>query len=302
MNRTWIRRLGMVGVCAAPLSLGAAAWAQATDQARDPAQSTPVSAGQDSAARQQRDRDLQPGQASDAQRDRAQAGEHAAHKLDDRTLAAILLIGNQKEVAVSRLAANRAQNAEVKQFAQEMAQAHGQFIAKLAQLAGAQERADGGANPLTTQRDPAGRAAGKDADSKANNAAEAQARNTTNPEQADRPRGEWQRYDLGASPLVSFDRELADQCLQSTERFLGQQQGAEFDKWFMALQLVEHMGMRDKLQVARRHATGELRALVDQGIQTTDQHIRQAEQVMRQLPHAGGSAAQTSSRPGAAKQ
>jgi hypothetical protein len=89
--------------------------------------------------------------------------------------------------------------------------------------------------------------------------------------------------------------------LQSTERFLGQQQGAEFDKWFMALQLVEHMGMRDKLQVSQRHATGELRALVDQGIQTTDQHIRQAEQVMRQLSQSGN-AAQTSSRPGAANQ
>ncbi|MFO0896747.1 MAG: DUF4142 domain-containing protein [Pirellulales bacterium] len=300
MNRSWIRRFGIAGACAAPLTMGVAAWAQATDQARDPAAQNQSEAAQESG----RQRDRQPGRASDAERERVHAGEHAAQKLDDRTLAALLLIGNQKEVAVSRLAANRAQNAEVKQFAQEMSQAHGQFIAKLAQLAGARERADGAANPFAPQRDPAGRAA-RDADSKANSGADAQARTATNPahaEQGDRQRGEWQRYDLGASPLVSFDRELADQCLQSTERFLGQQQGAEFDKWFMALQLVEHMGMRDKLQVAQRHATGELRALVDQGIQTTDQHIRQAEQVMRQLPHAGGSAAQTSSRPGATKQ
>ncbi len=121
MNRSWIRRLGLVGACAAPLTMGAAAWAQATDQARDPAAQNQSEAAQESG----RQRDRQPGQAIDAERERAHAGEHAAQKLDDRTLAALLLIGNQKEVAVSRLAANRAQNAEVKQFAQEMSQAHG---------------------------------------------------------------------------------------------------------------------------------------------------------------------------------
>jgi predicted outer membrane protein len=314
MNRSLIRRLSLVGACAAPLAMTNPLFAQAT--AEQPVRDNAAqNAAQDDAPRDNRDNaaDPQTRPRNEADQDRAQrqAGEHAqaGHKLDDRTLAALLLIGNQKEVAVSRLAAARAQNPEVKQFAQEMAQAHGQFISRLAQVAGARERStDGAANPFSPQRDPAGRVAENAADpiATANDPARAQARidarPRTQPGQDDaRARQDWQRYDLGASPIVTFDREFAEQCLQSAEKFLGQQQGAEFDRWFMALQLVEHMGMRAKLQVAQRHATGELRALVDQGLQTTDQHIRQAEQVMRQLSQAGN-AAQTGARPGAVNQ
>lgn len=321
MNRTWIRRLSLVGACAAPLTMSTAAMAQATgEQVRDTA--TQNEAAQDEASPNRDDAQNRGGAGQqdrprdEQNRDRAQhqTGEHAAHagqKVDDRTLAAILLIGNQKEVAVSRLAAARAQNPEVKQFAQEMAQAHGQFISRLAQVAGAQERAtDGAGNPFSPQRDPAGRAA--DANAAAGGANQTNDANRVQARDAEREnaqpgqvgqngarRGDWQRYDLGASPIVSFDRELAEQCLQSTEKFLGQQQGTDFDRWFMALQLVEHMGMRDKLLVAQRHATGELKGVVDQGLQTTEQHIRQAEQVMRQLPQAGAAAQRTSNRPAA---
>jgi len=318
MNRSWIRRLSLMGACMAPLAVANLATAQSPtteSPVRDNAQGQladdarrPNNA-QDNAADRN---DRRAENAQDQARDRAAHGEHAAHgksQIDDRTLAALLLIGNQKEVAVSQLAAERAQSPEVKQFAQEMTQAHTQFIGRLAKLAGAQERArDGAANPFSPQRDPAGRAdnaenrtatdaAQRTGDANRDQGANREQRADANAQNEDRKHAAWQRYDLGDSPLVSFDRELADQCLQSTEKFLGQQQGAEFDRWFMALQFVEHMGMRDKLQVAQRHATGELKGLVDQGLQTTDSHIRQIEQVMRQLPQAGAAAQQTSNRP-----
>jgi predicted outer membrane protein len=321
MNRSWIRRLSLMGACAAPLVAANFATAQSPaveNSARDNAQQNqtdnarPQNDAQENAADRTRRADNAQDQ-QDQARDRthAQAG-HAAHhaggQIDDRTLAALLLIGNQKEVAVSQLAAEKAQSPEVKQFAQEMTQAHTQFIGRLAKLVGAQERSqDGAANPFSPQRDPAGRAdnaqnrpatdvAQRTGETEQNQNADREQRRDGNADQQGR-HAAWQRYDLGSSPLVSFDRELADQCLQSTEKFLGQQQGAEFDRWFMALQFVEHMGMRDKLLVAQRHSTGELKGLVDQGLQTTDQHIRQIEQVMRQLPQAGNAAQRTSNRP-----
>lgn len=320
MNRSWIRRLSLLGACAAPLAAANLSMAQSPttqsptteNAARDNAQrnqadDTRRPAAQDNAAERN---DRRANNAQDQARDHANAHvQQADSKIDDRTLAALLLIGNQKEVAVSQMAAERAQSPEVKQFAQEMTQAHTQFIGKLAKLAGAQERAQGGgANPFSPQRDPAGRAdnaenrnASTDAQrpGEANRDANREQRAEGIAQNQNRQQHAWQRYDLGASPLVSFDRELTDQCLQSTEKFLGQQQGAEFDRWFMALQFVEHMGMRDKLQVAQRHATGELKGLVDQGLQATDQHIRQIEQVMRQLPQAGADAQRTSNRPAA---
>jgi len=325
MNRSWIRRLSLVSACAAPLAAATLATAQTPPKVEDPARDV---APTNEANNLNRQNDAQNANVTDRARqenreDRAQqprdnaAGraDHAAHagaQIDDRTLAALLLIGNQKEVAVNQLAATRAQNPEVKQFAQEMVQAHTQLIGRLAKLAGAQERAhDGAGNPFSPQRDPAGAAANKDrdrstpdqrADETANrdrNANRDQQQANQNGQHHEGGQGHWQRFELGNSPLVNFDRELADQCLQSTEKFLGQQQGAEFDRWFMALQFVEHMGMRDKLQVAQRHATGELKGLVDQGLQTTDEHIRQIEQVMRQLPQAGADAQRTSNRPAA---
>jgi predicted outer membrane protein len=320
MNRSWICRLSLIGACAAPLAAANLATAQTPPKTEDPARDVAPTNEANNLNRQndpqntdrarEENREDRAQQARDNASGRTDHAAHAGAQIDDRTLAAILLIGNQKEVAVNQLAATRAQNAEVKQFAQEMVQAHTQLIGRLAKLAGAQERAhEGGANPFSSQRDPAGAAANNDRE---RSATEQRADQTANRDRAEnrdqlqanqngqhheRGQGHWQRFELGNSPLVNFDRELADQCLQSTEKFLGQQQGAEFDRWFMALQFVEHMGMRDKLQVAQRHATGELKGLVDQGLQTTDQHIRQIEQVMRQLPQAGTAAQRTSNRP-----
>jgi putative membrane protein len=288
MLKKWIRYAALAAVCGLPLS-GRVAFAQAVAEPATPAQ-------QPAQDRAERDRATDRINQDQERIGTARRGGEAHGQIDDRTLAALLLIGNQKEIALGRFGVARSQNPEVKQFAQQMVQDHGQFLSKLAQAAGARERAPGAAE------EGAGAAAGK------RDAARRPEANRTpgldgakDLARADgAPRAEWQRFELGNSPLVAFDREVAEQCLQSAEQFLGKQQGPEFDRWFVALQLVEHMGMRDKLKVAEKHATGELRQVIEQGLQTTEQHLQQAEQVMRQLAQASGTPQRTGARPGGA--
>jgi predicted outer membrane protein len=278
MRKTWIRHAAILAICG--LSVGAVRWtfAQATVQ--------PGSAEQ---AAQERALPATDRAAQDQQPATARRAGEAAGQIDNRELAIMLLIGNQKEIALGRFGATRSQNPEVKQFAQQMVQDHGQFLGRLAQAAGARELAPGAADASATEnREPAARA---DATARIPGQAAGadQARATAE-------RGQWQRFDLGHSPYVNLQRELAEQCLQSAEQFLAQQQGPEFDRWFMAVQLLGHMGMRDTLKVAQKHATGEFRQTIDQGLQTTEQHLQQAEQVLRQLAQAAP-AQRTGARP-----
>lgn len=283
-NRMWIRHAAMLAICG--LSLGAVRWgfAQAT-----PEPGTPADRAAQERVAPPVDRPAQE-QGPTARR----AGE-AAGQLDNRMLAVMLLIGNQKEIALSRFGATRAQNPEVKQFAEQIIQDHSQFLSRLAQAAGARELAPGAAGT--------GAAAGREGAAPG----EAPARIPGQPGAADQARataerGQWQRFELGHSPYVNLQRELAEQCLQSAEQFLTQQQGPEFDRWFMAIQLLGHMGMRDTLKVAQKHATGEFRQTLDQGLQTTEQHLQQAEQVLRQLAQATGPQQRTGARPAPANQ
>lgn len=288
MKRSFVRRLSLIGACTLPMVMATGLFAQ-KPKVEDPGRTTPPPDSQSNGTRSE-----SPDQQTDTRpRAAVQSGANVGvaqvgQKLDDRTLAALILIGNQKEVALSRLAAGRAKSPEVKQLAEEMTKEHGDFVNRLARFAGADERAE--QDPNADEGPSRGRVqerTGAGAESES-----VQPRSGA--------KGDWQHYDLSGSPLVTFDREAAEQCLQGAEKFLGQQEGATFDRWFMTLQLVGHMGMRDKLLVAQRHATGEMRALVEQGLQTTDQHIRQAEQVMGHLAHAAGDE-QTNKRDAATK-
>ena len=57
----------------------------------------------------------------------------------------------------------------------------------------------------------------------------------------------------------------------------------------MGMPVVAHAKMKSKLTVFARHASGELKQLIDQGLQTTTQHIEQAESIMKDLDEGSGS-------------
>ncbi len=79
--------------------------------------------------RTQQGQPAQPGQPG--QRQQGQPGQRA-----DAQLAACLIVDNEGEVAVAKLAQQKASNPQVKRFAEQMIEDHGQMLKKLQQVAG----------------------------------------------------------------------------------------------------------------------------------------------------------------------
>jgi predicted outer membrane protein len=81
----------------------------------------------------------------------------------------------------------------------------------------------------------------------------------------------------------------------SLKEKLSEKKGQDFDKCYMAHQVVAHMQMLDTLKVFKKHASGQLAELINGGIQTTEDHLMHAENLMKKLD---GASATTARRPG----
>lgn len=82
---------------------------------------------------------------------------------------------------------------------------------------------------------------------------------------------------------LQFHQEIAERCLANTRRELEDKEGTEFDIAFMGVQIAAHNRMLSTLEAARRHASPQLARLIDQGIETTEEHLDHARHVMRDL-------------------
>jgi len=103
---------------------------------------------------------------------------------------------------------------------------------------------------------------------------------------------------LSGSPLsqggqpdqIQIQREIAQECLRATREDMQNKQGADADKAFIGAQIIKHGAMKAKLTVLQRHASSELAQVFAQGLETTEKHKQQAEQIMKKLDSAEGGA------------
>jgi predicted outer membrane protein len=87
----------------------------------------------------------------------------------------------------------------------------------------------------------------------------------------------------GRANWVSIHNELAQQCLQSTQKELSQKEGAEFDQCFMTQQAVSHHIMKDSLTVLRKHASPQLAQQIDNSLEVVNAHLEQAKEIAKKL-------------------
>lgn len=186
-----------------------------------------------------------------------------------------LVLGNEEEIAISKFGQERAQNEQVKQFAQNMIEQHQQYLSKLQQAA-----------PQTAQMDLTLEGAEGEVGIQGDNAG---ARPGQSP-----AAGNQRRAAAGGAggndeqQMAQFMKQVKQQCLHLTTSQLARQQGQDFDKAFMGVQTGLHTGMLAKLQIAEQHVQDDqMKQLIQQGIQTTQQHLQQAQQIMEQLDAAG---------------
>lgn len=178
----------------------------------------------------------------------------------DRTLATLLTLGNQAEIELGQFAQGRASSDAVKQFARQMIQDHTNFIDQM-QQAVLRSRGQGSA------------AASASAQGASQNAAAA----GTQPGEALIQAG------VQHDPLLSVTQQAGQRIINLTQQELGRHQGAQFDAAYVGQQLMAHVEMLAKLQTAQGHVTPEFRQVIDQGIQTTEQHLGHARELMQQL-------------------
>lgn len=241
----------------------------------------------------------------------------------DPHLAACLIIDNQLEVAVAEIAQQKASDEKVKEFARKMVEDHTQMISKLDRFApgvsrmplrvdaaGGEERDATDANrrpqpgenpaPRDNQRTP-------DRTDDAPAAAQAQPR-AAQPAQPGaapqpaalqpaqpgqpiaqpgqpRPQPGLAQANAMINPqqFVAMKRELAQECLKALQKEIGDKSGKEFDECYMTHQAMAHQMMVTQLTVFRRHSSPAFQQVLDEGLQTTQEHLKHAKDLVKSL-------------------
>ncbi len=200
--------------------------------------------------------------------------QRASWKSGDHMLASCVAIDNQEEVAIARWAESRLKNDDAKKFAQMLIKDHTAFLKKLQQFA-PEATEDGFLSPERTASGSEG-----DRTSRKERSGQETARTDKTERTAAKPNLEF------GGPMIDqmqLHRELAEQCLADTQHMLSEKNDREFDACFIGLQIAKHAGMKTKLEVFQRHASGELKELLAQGQKTTTAHLEHAEKIMKQI-------------------
>jgi len=217
-------------------------------------------------------------------------------------MAACLLFGARNEIEMGKLAQDKAKSDDVKEFAAKMVKDHSQQSDKLTRLAGNLAGADtarGGSGSdvrREVRRVPAeeGRQEAREDRKEGRDDARATGDRTERREGREDARDDRRdnRQDRTTTTTtgrgqglnwVAVHHEIADQCLQSSKKELGNKEGHEFDQCYMGMQIAAHMHMLDTLKAFKNHATGELQQDIDDSIDTTESHLKHAKKIMDDL-------------------
>ncbi len=262
----------------------------------------------------------QPGQIQPGQIGQRQPGQSAQKGQWDSQLITLLIIDNNKEIALGQLGERHSKNEQIREFCQMIQKDHGNFVQKLQELSATS--GSRGARLDSQQSDVAGQPgrpniaerAGQSAE-RAGQTAERTAQNVEsairgdrdladrqdqNRERSDREQNLAEKREgsesgtrqtvakpvIASGPgseLLQFWQEVSEECVNSARKDAQQQRGEEFDKLFVAAQLIAHKGMIDKLRIAERNASPQLAQLLKDAQGTTKQHLEHAEKLHAEL-------------------
>lgn len=270
------------------LAIAAASWAIA----QNPNQERAGQKAQDKSGQITTDR---PGQI-DASQYRKSDG-HAG----DSPIATCLTLGNQSEVAISRLATEKAKNEKVKQFAQEMVAVHSQAASQLQRFAGkdfkglddvssAQTRTGVGDRDRTATDDTppirdATRQPGKEGQAPRQPGKQPEA--ATQPgirpgERSATASVESRDAQAGQDKMMEIGREIAQKCLALTKAELSKHSEG-FDQAYLGQQVCAHIGMLAMLETYQQHASPELGQLIQKSHTMAQDHLRKANDLIKEL-------------------
>ncbi len=249
-----------------------------------------------------------------------QPGQIAQRGQWDPLLVTLLIIDNNKEIALGQLGERTTKNEQIREFCQMIQKDHGNFVQKLQEVAATS--GSRGARLDSQQSEVAGqpsRAAIAERVERAVERAGQPAEKAGQPSDtasrqdrdlADRQDQGGQRSDRDRNPadtregaetgtrltvakpvipsgpgseLLTFWQDVAEECVNSARKDAQQQNPEEFDKLFITAQLLGHKGMLDKLRIAERNASPQLAQLLKDAQGTTKQHLEHAEKLHAEI-------------------
>jgi predicted outer membrane protein len=197
-----------------------------------------------------------------------------------------LILDNQNEIELAKLAEQKATDSQVKAFAQQLIQDHQLMIDQLTRYAGESteprastapagdaartvEPARNPNNPIRTEiaREPARAASGQ-----------------SGPERRTAARVTDQGLIPGQAPqqtgMLGLKQELAEECRNSAMQELGHKEGKAFDECFIGMQLAGHMMAINTMKVFERHASDEMKQTIAEGVKTAQGHLHTAQKLI----------------------
>ncbi|HWB11474.1 MAG TPA: DUF4142 domain-containing protein [Pirellulales bacterium] len=85
----------------------------------------------------------------------------------------------------------------------------------------------------------------------------------------------------GGLNFVRLKQQLGQQCVASVERELEEKDGEDFDRCYLGMQIGMHIHVLDTLKVFSRYASPELDQVIEDGEQTTQEHLDKAKELMK---------------------
>jgi predicted outer membrane protein len=219
----------------------------------------------------------------------------------DHFLTRVIRQANRDEIATAQLGAQRAANPDVKKFATQMVDDHNRFMTRLQQFEAGQRNAMPGArtgrfNKGASNFQPAPSTTQSPATSDTANDHNATGQvQTTPPSSFNQPAaaapgfaGQVAGQDVrarhnAAHQFIGIMDQVAAQTERSIQRELSQKEGAQFDRCFLSWQVMDHMWLVEALTVFQQNASPALQPILQEGLQTAQQHLTHAKALLSQI-------------------
>jgi predicted outer membrane protein len=198
-------------------------------------------------------------------------GNVPAQSGSDQFLASWLLADSHGELALARLAEDRASNRDVKSLARTFVDDHARFIHRLQQWGGDKSSPPAAVTPKLTVF-PSPRTSRPDTVA------------TTAGASAGTPAADSDRAAAAAQiDPVLFKTEILQRIGAMAERTVSQQRGFDVDRSFLNDQEPRQVQMLATLEVAREHASPPLRQVIDESIAATRRHLDEIHNAQARL-------------------
>jgi predicted outer membrane protein len=198
----------------------------------------------------------------------------------DTHLVLWLSTDNQAQITLSQLAAEKAKNEKVKQFAQKMVTEHEQCHQKLHEIVQAERQ---GQDRVREGRLGEGRRR-QGLSGQAQNARPDRLRQQRSGQDRTERREVRQTGSAAvANQLTTIRNEVCERNLQAALDELQNKEGADFDKCYMYLQTAAHLSMVNSINVFQQHTSGELQSALQEAGSKMEKHLKESKELAEMI-------------------